>query len=82
MFLEYGGADLPDVDRAPDGATQCVYWVDGDVIERVSRDGRWVYSLIPVDSPGASSDSDWAPSGARGGVELRVGAEGAPTGSQ
>ena len=51
------GADLPGIDRVPDGVTQCVYWVDGDVIERVSRDGRWTYSLAPVGSTDASPDS-------------------------
>ena len=29
LFLEYGGADLPDVGCVPDGVTQCVYLLGG-----------------------------------------------------
>ena len=58
LFSEYGGADLPDIDSVPDGARQCVYWIDGDVIERVSRNGRWDYDVC----------SDTAPDSVHGGV--------------
>ena len=45
LFAEYGGAELPDVSRVPDGTTQSVYWVDGSTIMRTSRAGVWDYAL-------------------------------------
>ena len=74
LFLEYGGADLPGIELVPDGTVQCVYWVDGDVIERVSRDGHWAYSVTP------DSETRDEPHSVHGGVLSSEQVEGAPMG--
>ena len=52
LFVEYGGASLPDVSLVPDGTAQSVYWIDGSTISRVSRDGAWDYSVSEESEPG------------------------------
>ena len=65
MFSELGGASEAAAIRVPEGTVQrvTVYWVNGTVVERISRSGEWDYSLLQDDDPGSVHDGGVLSSG-------------------
>ena len=55
VFSELGGAVEAVATQVPEGTTQRVYWVDGSIVERISQDGKWEYSLLGTESLGPGS---------------------------